>query len=319
MAIKNFLKTHSQKIIALMLASLVLYGAGRLYFQVTAGFTESNITTDIAKEPDWGITPASDSKALEEVLKQPFYYLGKGCQSYVFKSADGAYVIKFLKLQRFRPQGYLEFFSFIPAVEKIREKKEKSKREKLDALLESWKIAYEDLPNETGMVYLHLNDREKFPFPLTIYDKMGLGHKIDPNQTLFLVQNSADMLCPAIRKKMEEGDLEGAREIIASLMAMLLSEYKRGLGDNDHALMQNTGVRNGRPIHIDVGQFSKESRFKDPEVYHKELFSKTYKFRIWLSKHFPELEVYLTSLLFQEIGPAMEEMKPILKTIDEGL
>lgn len=79
------------------------------------------------------------------------------------------------------------------------------------------------------------------------------------------------------------------------------------------------GRKEGYPLHIDVGQFSREDRFKDPEVYHKELFSKTYKFRIWLSKNFPEPETYLTALLLEEIGPDMESMKPILKTIYEGL
>lgn len=314
--IKNFLKSHSQKIIALMLISLVLYGAGRLYFQLTAGFTEGNITTDIAKEPDWGISPSED---LGGILNQPYTYLGKGCQSYVFKSADGAYVIKFLKFQRFRPQWYLDLFSFIPAVEKVRETKAESKRKKLNDLLTSWKIAYEDLRPETGLVYLHLNETQELPSSLILYDKMGFEHKIDPNKTLFLVQNTADMLCCTLRKKMGVGDVEGAKIIISRLMAMLISEYKRGFGDNDHALMQNTGVRDDYPLHIDVGQFSQEARFKDPEVYHKELFSKTYKFRIWLSKHFPELEAYLTALLLEEIGPAMETMKPILKTIDEGL
>lgn len=315
--IKSFLKTHSQKIIALMLVSLVLYGAGRLYFQLTAGFTIGNITTDIAQEPDWGIAPVSANELanLESILNQPYTYLGKGCQSYVFKSNDGKYVIKFLKLQRFRPQNYLNLFSFIPAVEKVREKKAESKRKKLNELLSSWKIAYEDLRPETGLVYLHLNETQEFHSPLLIYDKMGFRHEIDPNKALFLVQNSAEMLCSALRKK----NSEGAKEIISRLMNMLLSEYQRGLGDNDHALMQNTGVRDDQPLHIDVGQFSKEPRFKDPQVYHGELFSKTYKFRIWLAKHYPELETYLAGLLFDEIGPAMETMKPALKTVDEGL
>ena len=172
---------------------------------------------------------------------------------------------------------------------------------------------------ETGLVYMHLNETHDFHAPLIIYDKMGFQHKIDPDKSLFLVQNSASLLCPALRKKMEEGDLVGAKEMIHRLMRMLLSEYQRGFGDNDHALMQNTGVRDGHPLHIDVGQFSKEPRFQDPRVYHGELFSKTYKFRIWLAKHYPDLETYLTALLFDEIGPAMDAMKPVLKTIDEGL
>jgi hypothetical protein len=83
--------------------------------------------------------------------------------------------------------------------------------------------------------------------------------------------------------------------------------------------MQNTGVLGDQPLHIDVGQFSKEERFKDQDVYKHELFSKTFKFRIWLSKHYPELEHFLSGLLFEVIGPEMTMMKPVLKTVDEGL
>lgn len=316
-SIKTFLKTHSRKIVACMLLGIFLYAAGRLYFELTGGFTVGNITTDITKEPDWEISQPNDP-LIKQLLNQPYYYLGKGCQSYVFKSEDGRYVLKFLKFQRFRPQSYLNFFSFIPAVEKIREKKEISKREKLNDLLKSWKIAYEDLKDETGLVYLHLNRSDTFQSPLIFYDKMGLKHELDLNQMMFLVQDTAEMLTKKIKQEMSQGNKQEAKNILQRLIHMLVSEYQRGLGDNDHALMQNTGVRNGVPLHIDVGQFSKENRFKDPDVYHLELFSKTYKFRIWLSKHYPELEIYLTSLLMDIIGPSMHQMRPVFKTVDEG-
>lgn len=312
----SFLKRKSKAIINLMLLAIVLYGAGRLYFMATAGFTEGNIKTDLALEPDHGLTllQANELAEVEKILDQPFRYLGKGCQSYVFLSEDGQYVIKFLKLQRFRPQFYLEAFSFIPHVQERLIKKTAEKRAKLDALLESWKIAYNDLKNETGLVYLHLNHGDSFKKPITIQDKMGLSHIIDPDQVVFLVQKKANMLCPEIAKR----DMASSKVLIRNLISVLMDEYSRGLGDNDHALMQNTGVIGDSPVHIDVGQFSAEARFKDPAVYKHELFSKTYKFRIWLSKHYPELERYLSGMLFDIIGPEMHTMKTTFKTVDEG-
>jgi hypothetical protein len=315
-----FLKRKSKLIINLMLIALIAYGVGRLYFQLTAGFTEGNIRTDLSLEPDHGIPllAMSEMNSLQAILDQPYRYLGKGCQSYVFLSDDHQYVLKFLKYQRFRPQFYLEALSFIPSIDKRLQKKTVEKRTKLDALLESWKIAYGDLKDETGIVYLHLNRGDKFQSPIAIVDKLGLKHTVDPDEVVFLVQKKADMLCPEIAKRMKANELEPSKKLIGNLVTMLLSEYGRGLGDNDHALMQNTGVVGDQPLHIDVGQFSKEARFQSPDVYKHELFSKTYKFRIWLSKHFPELERYLTGLLLEVIGPEMSSMKTSFKTVDEG-
>lgn len=299
-----------------MLLAIVLYGTGRLYFTVTAGFTEGNIKTDLSREPDHGLALLSKHELAEihTLLDQPFSYLGKGCQSYVFLSADKQYVLKFLKLQRFRPQFYLEALAFLPPVQARLEKKTAEKRGKLDALIDSWKIAYKDLKNETGLVYLHLNHGDMFKKPITITDKMGLNHMIDPDEVVFLVQKKADMLCPEIEKR----DIASSKILIRNLVTTLLDEYARGLGDNDHALMQNTGVIGDQPVHIDVGQFSSEVRFKEPAVYKNELFSKTYKFRIWLSKRYPELERYLTGMLADIIGPEMETMKTSFKTVEAG-
>lgn len=316
----NLLKKKSSLIINLLLIGIVLYGLGRAYFHLTAGFTESNISSDLSLEPDHQIPLLSNNERAEiiAILKQPFHYLGKGCQSYVFLSEDGQYVIKFLKYQRFRPQFYLNALSFIPAIDQRLKQKTAEKRAKLDALLNSWKIAYKDLKKETGLVYLHLNAKDPITCPLEIVDKMGFKHIIDPEKVAFLVQKRATMLCSEIKDRMAKGGQKQSQLLLDHLITTLLYEYERGLGDNDHALMQNTGVIGNQPLHIDVGQFSKEERFKTPEVYKQELFSKTYKFRIWLLKHYPGLEDYLTTRLKEIIGPEMVGMKPILKTVDEG-
>lgn len=302
--------------VRLLLISICLYGAGRLYFALTAGFTVGNVT-DLPDIQPFTLKKPSEEKLKEvsALLDQPFHYLGKGCQSYVFESADGKYVLKFLKLQRFRPQWYL---SYLPGMKEYRQRKALEKKQKLLPLLSSWKIAYEDLAEETGVIYFHLPGVGKWDRQLTVIDKTEWRHNIDPDQTAFLLQRKASMLCPTLVEKMKHGDLDGAKELLNHLVTSLIYEYKRGFGDNDHALMQNTGVLDGRPVHIDVGQLSNEERFKDSLVYKEELFSKTYKFRIWLSKRYPELERHLYTLLYNEIGPEISQMKAKLKTVDEG-
>ncbi len=315
----TWIQRQASKLIALMLVSTVLYGASRLYFQLTAGFTIGNITSNLSYDPQREVSyPSEMSHQVRQVLKQPFHYLGKGCQSYVFVSEDGQYVIKFLKYQRFRPQQFLNTLSFLPPVEKIRQKKLAKKNEKLNNLFSSWKIASEYLAKETGVFFVHLNKSQHLNQQLVIFDKLGLKHTLNADDLEFMIQKRARMLCPTIDEYMQNGCANKAKTLLSNLLGMILSEYERGFADNDHALMQNTGVIDGYPVHIDVGQFEKSDRFSNQIEYEIELFSKMYKFRIWLAKKYPELESFLTERLLDVIGPKMWEMTPRLKTMDEA-
>lgn len=310
----NYLRRYLRPLIWVCLLAAVIYGSGRLYYRLTGGFMESNITYNLPYDSRWDVRPLKEDEksTVDHALSQKYRYLGKGCQSYVFASEEGNYVLKFFKYQRFRPQAWLEYVSFIPAVDQYRMKKAEKKRKKLENVFFSWKIAFEDLKDETGVVFVHINKSHDLNKNVIIYDKIGLEHTINLDNMEFLLQKKADMLCPTINELMEKGNGEKAKQLLTNLMDLIVSEYKRGLADNDNALMQNTGVINGMPVHIDVGQFIKNSSLKNPEIYSQELFNKTYKFRLWLRKHHPELEQFLNEKLRDIIGSRFDEMKPIL-------
>lgn len=301
--------------ILICLSVLAVYGTGRLYYAVTAGFSLSNITSDKPYEEKWSISPLSsiEKEQLQHILSQKFYYLGKGCQSYVFGSEDGQYVLKFVKYQRFRPQAWLDIFKDLPIIGPYRLTKIEKKRKKLDMLFSSWKTAYDHLKNETGLIYIHLNKSTDMKQTVTIYDKIGLAYQLNLDEIEFLLQKRVNMLCPTLTHLMEEGHLDQAQELMDHLLDMILSEYKRGLADNDHALMQNTGALGRQAFHIDVGQFVIRPEITHPEIYKKELFSKTYKLHKWLSKHHPELGNYLKSRLLEIIGPEFHTLVPQVK------
>lgn len=292
---------------------LIIYGLGRLYFHLTAGFTLSNIASDFTHQPQWEVRPLStqEKEELNMALNQPYRYLGKGCQSYVFLSRDGRFVIKFFKYQRFRMQPWLAYFPPLPALVKYRKEKKEKKWEKLNSFVQSWKVAFENLKNETGLIFVHLNKTKELAAKLTIFDKLGIQHQIDLDQTEFCIQKRAEMLCDVILQYRKDNELEKAQNLIDRLFELILSEYSRGLADNDHALMQNTGVVNGLPIHIDVGQFVINEKVKNPQVYRQELFTKMYKFKLWLFENYPELADYLDLKLHALIGSDYPRMHPV--------
>jgi hypothetical protein len=307
------LKKNIFRIIATLILVLSIYGLGRLYFYLTAGFTLSNISSDFTYQPEWEVRPLTggENDLLNSALGQTYHYLGKGCQSYVFVSRDGEYVIKFFKYQRFRMQPWLTFFPPLPAIVKYREEKKEKKWFKLDGFIKSWKVAFEYLKDETGLIFIHLNKTKSLNKNLIIFDKLGIEHQIDLDQMEFCIQHRAEMLCDVLLRYKQENDLKSAQVLIDRLLALIVSEYHRGLADNDHALMQNTGVVQGNPIHIDVGQFVINENVKEPTFYHQELFTKNYKFKLWLFQHYPELGTYLDNKLQDIIGERYSEMEPI--------
>ncbi|MBA3722818.1 MAG: hypothetical protein H0W88_10530 [Parachlamydiaceae bacterium] len=306
------IKKYLYRLLILTLVISSAYGLGRLYFRLTGGFSIKNITSDFAYNSEWDVRPliGTEKEELNRATNQPYYYLGKGCQSYVFLSHDKQYVIKFFKYQRYRLLPWLAYFPPLPAIVKYRDEKLNKKWNKLDGFVKSWKTAFENLKPETGLLYVHLNKTKDLNKQLTIFDKIGKSHLIDLDQMEFCIQKSAEMLCTALLQLKEKNDHDEAQALILRLLNLIVSEYHRGFADNDHALMQNTGVVKGEPIHIDVGQFVKDEKFKDPLVFHQELYTKTFKFKIWLLEEYPQMAIYLESQLRDIIGPQYEMMKP---------
>jgi len=294
----------SNPLLWLFVIPLLMFGVGRLYFRVTDGFRIAHISSDFTFDPRWETRQLShkEQATVDEILSQDFTYLGKGCQSYVFLSEDGEHVIKFLKYQRFRPQFYFYWLSFIPAVENSLNYRLKKKKFKRENLFRSWRTAFDNLPEETGLVYVHLNKTSHLDKQLTIYDKVGLKYTLNIDDMEFLIQKKATMICPMLDTMMAEGKEKEAKTILSELIQMVTSEYHRGFADNDHALMQNTGVYHGKPIHVDVGQFVKDDAMRDPSLYYQELFNKTWKFRVWLKEKHPDLLAHIDQELLNEMG-----------------
>lgn len=296
-------------ILGLGIAALAAYGSVRLYYHLTDGFSVTNITSDFTYQPQWAVRPltVTEKEEANKALSQPYRYLAKGCQSYVFLSEDGQYVIKFFKYQRFRLQPWM---TYIPGIDNYRHDKLEKKWHKLNLFVTSWKIAFDNLKDESGLVVVHLNKTKDWNKQLTIYDKLGIQHQLNLDEMEFCVQKRATPLEVVLMEYKNTHQDEMAQTLLTRLLRMIIFEYQRGIGDNDHALLQNTGVIDQEPIHLDIGQFILSEKYKEPKFYHQELYTKTYRMRLWLKEHYPELETFLNKQLEQIIGPAFHTMQP---------
>ncbi|HSX03462.1 MAG TPA: hypothetical protein VLG76_01900, partial [Rhabdochlamydiaceae bacterium] len=194
-----------------------------------------------------------------------FYYLASGGQAWVFVSEDQKFVLKFFKAH-------------------LRKRKAKFERD-----FKSCKLAFDELKNETGLVYLHLNKSADLHLMAKVVDKLHIEHQIDLDKTEFLVQKKATLLYDHIQKLMNEGKAQEAKQALSAVCRLILKRCEKGIFDEDPRIQCNLGFIGNEAILIDTGRLKWDLKRKNPEVYRQDLKKITYKLKSWLSDHYPEL------------------------------
>lgn len=224
----------------------------------TYGVCFAKMQTDIVSSPEWD-TPWDPE--LIPILKQPFFFLGKGSQCYAFESEDKNYVIKIFRYDY------------------------RGEKKKTSLLFQGAKIAFSDLKEETALVYLHLNPTElglpklvcKGPlFKRFLFDldhcRFALQKKVSPFKTLL-----------ESRKIPEE-----MREKIDSFFALLIQRAAKDIRNTDPNIDRNFGFLENRAVEIDFGNYRKDLEGEQK----KEIDRFAEKLQLWLHKNIPEWEGY---------------------------
>jgi hypothetical protein len=285
---------------------ILLFGcATGLYFfteQKTQGFRFYHLISNLPNESRWEVPPldAHEMARINQLLDQPFTFLGSGGWCYAFLGADQNTVIKFFKHSHLTPLNILKDFSF----------KKLLLQSPPDNYLPyyfhpfnftSCTLMYSKLKQQSGIQYLHLNKTQGLHPVITLYDKIGMRYTIDLNETEFLVQDRAELIFPHIHRLVKKKDLPAAKRAIDDMLACILSIYKEGIRDADHALRNNFGYVHGHPVTIDLSSWVPDETMKIPGNYKKELVVKTRRLSRWLNKYHPELHAYLEDRLSEII------------------
>lgn len=211
--------------------------------------------------------PSDDVKA---ILKEPFSYLSQGGQTFVFASRNGRYVLKLLRFER----GKLPLSR---SIQKWRGKEPMAPRERIERTLFACKIAYEQVPDLTGIVFAHLNPKPSSLPMVRVKDRWGKFYSIDPAKMRFILQRRAEPLLATLARESPVEPLLGA------YLALLQELSQRGLANFDPKIEKNFGFLEGKAIVIDFGDLVQDSlRAKsDPSQYARRLLR-------WLEKRRPE-------------------------------
>lgn len=245
-----------------------------IYYQSTGDFRLSNIRYE---ETSFKPKTLNSTKNLEDfnkiktILDQPYQFLGMGNQSYAFRSEDSKYVLKFFKFGHLKKNWILNLLPEIPFITRYLEGKNKSQEKRFLKVFEGYQVAYQEDPENTGVLFIHLNKTSNLHQSVSVRDKIGFEHIIDLDDIVFVIQEKVTPTKDVLTDLFKKGDVEGAKARVSQLFDLYLSQYKKGIYDRDHNLMVNTGFKENMAIRLDVGKLRKNNEVKNPIFQKKDL------------------------------------------------
>lgn len=263
----------------------------------TDGFSMYKIRSSLSHHSEWETKPVSNDQLqlVRNALNQNYRYLAKGAQCHAFLSDDGQYVLKFFRHHHMRPQPWV---ALIPPVFKTFKAKKSAKRiDKLHKDFNSYHLAYSELKDETGLVYIHLNKTSHLNQSVKIIDKIGIEYDVPLDEMEFLLQRRADLVYPQIETWIQSDRIESAKDALTNLVTLLKRRQDKGLFDKDPDLNTNFGFIGTEAVQIDVGRFKCSDRQKSEEEKRKTIIRITDNLKQFLDTKHPELSQHLQGLV----------------------
>lgn len=281
----------------LLCTGCALFGVA--LWRLTDGFSLAHIQSTLKFAPRWEVAN-QDERAARDLLAQNFYYIGKGSQCYVFASEDGDVVLKFFRHSRYRLHPLARYITAPAFITEFQQKREREKQHKLDFLFTSCLIAHQELREESGLIYLHLNKTDHLKQQVVLYDKLKRAHPIAIDEYEFMIQKKGEQIFPYLTHLLSQGKQQEAKQALTDLVALLNRRIHKGIADTDAVIHKNSGFRGQKALFLDVGGFAHGTP-ADPQAI---LLRTTRKLRSWLSTHDPELAGYFEEALANHPGKA---------------
>ncbi|MBX7067035.1 MAG: hypothetical protein K1X28_07380 [Parachlamydiales bacterium] len=251
-----------KRILLAIVFSLAVLSIPSFVKRMTGGFRLAKLHVEYPSHPEWNVPFDPE---LNSLLNQPFHYLDKGSQCYVFESKDRQIVIKLFRFSDARSE--LKVFTLFNAAH----------------------IAFQRMKEETGLLYIHLNiSQENLP-TIRLKDAIGRTYRLRLDEYRFAIQKKAKSFEIAMQEALKDPILMQSR--INQFAALLKTRVEKGIYNSDPTLGRNFGFLENQAIELDFGNFK-------PILPHsREIEIERYagKFREWLKQNAPEWVSYLRS------------------------
>lgn len=262
-----------KKLLCLICLVALCAGAGKGLYWATKGFTYRRIQGPVHRQLEiW------NSEA-DIALSQRYHYIGRGRQCFAFESEDGKYVLKLPRTDIYQIPLWLRFLPLKSAREKLHTAQAKQEA----FILESFRIAYENLREETGVIALHIGRTEPKGKHLTIYNALGSKFQLPAERTTFVLQYKHPILMKAFLAALKKEDRKEAMRILDAFIEVVVDRGKKGIWNRDESFLRNYGFDGQKAFQIDVGSFYYKAN-GDASIH-----DTMHPVRTWLRKIDPEM------------------------------
>ncbi len=278
------------RVLLLISVFVILFIVTKWSVANTDDFRISNVQYEVPYHPEWEVESLApvQKHLLNHILHQHFTYLGKGDQCYAFLSEDGKWVLKMFIVKHLKPSP---LFTLIPSVGKLQEYKqsiELEKRQQLEGLLNSYKLAYDVYRPESGCLYMHFNNSQRLNRAVSVTDKLGREWTVDLDPLAFVIQQRAVPLRDEMDQLLSRDNVRRAKKRIRQTIALYLRQYALGIHDWEKDVMNNNGFVGEKPVHFGVEDLIVDESVQSKEAQIEHLVRVCQSMEQWVSSHFPE-------------------------------
>lgn len=281
-------KKHLPFVFLLVSFPLILLAVGLYLCSFKRGFTVEKISSTLPFNEAWETAPLSPTereRLINEVFSQTFYCLGSGRQGYTFASQDNKYVLKFFKMHKILPKNWLRDFPF-SLFEKYRLDNVEKKQDLFENIFKNFKAAYERMPKETGLVYLHLNKTRDLKTKIQLIDHEGKKLCVDLDGKEFVVQLKAQRVCDHLLEIKENE--EELRYAVHSLLQSIAVLCMNGYCDQSVDICNTFGFVQKQAILFDFTHFYADESLKQPRYLQAEVLNAAEKISYWAERFNPD-------------------------------
>lgn len=240
----------------------------------THSFHAQRLIVDLPDRENWKTVFHIPQEEIYAILSQPFEYLNRGSQAFVFASIDGKYVLKLYLFESPKETLMNSFFH--------RQDYSRSDYAALRSIKTLNALAAADhyVPEQTGLVFAHLN--------LTS-DNLPLVHlsgpawhrmQLDLNRVRFVLQRRVRPLAEPLIEAYLNNDRQRFDSLIREIDSLLSQRIACQIRNADPTLFDNFGFLEDRAVEIDFGNYAQGCCLNEKSRYVPQLLK-------WAEKNTP--------------------------------
>jgi hypothetical protein len=258
-----------------------LTGEGLHY--IKGGFSPRRIQSlDVDLTEGW-------NEETQRTINQTFYFVGRGRQCFAFQSQDGKYILKIPRTDIYKTPFWVRALP----IRSYRAQLEARHEAKKQFILESFRISFYELKNQTGLLAIHLGSSPKSGRTITLVDASGWKHNMQLDKLPFLLQYKKPILIDSFLQALKTGNQNEAGKILDALVAAITERASKGILNLDRRFIDNYGYDGEKAFQIDVGSFFKKPDLTLPDAREKSLRDSIDPVKEWLTELYPEMLNYL--------------------------